>query len=78
MPGPFWPAPPPQKERDKLLKDYSASQANVDELEKELARMTAVDPDRIGRLERLVADLQEIALHCNGKPRPSAASNGRI
>lgn len=29
--------------------------------------MSALDPDRIGRLERLVANLQELALHWNGQ-----------
>ncbi len=35
--------------------------------------MAALDPDRIGRLERLVGDLQELAMHWNGKLKDTPA-----
>ena len=58
--------PVPQKERAQLLEQYIGSKAKVDQLEVELARLAALDPDRLGRLEHLIVDLQELALHWNG------------
>lgn len=56
-----------QDERTKLLDEYAQSSREVSEAESKLKMMHGLDPDRVGRLERLVKDLQTLAMHYTGE-----------